>query len=222
MGATNTRTRPPCSPDGHLNQQRRCSSSKASPPTTPDNGCNRIRTELMCPICHDLLIKTVVISECGHAFCGPCLRVWLGKSRTCPECRAEVKLEPTRCRVFDTLVEKIVPASPTGTRVRRVAEWNAQPDQPPIMSHLICSPKSPRAGWVAEYAIESELCSCCGIEADTGSVMLVKRTMGIDVARFRLRCCQRQLGHASFNLAVNTNHLRPMDVANFRNIPMSA
>lgn len=189
-------------------------------PRTPER-CKRMRCQLTCPICHDLLIKTVVLSECGHAFCDPCLRQWLQTSRTCPECRAEVKTEPTRCRVFDGLVEQIVPESPTGTRARRVSEWNARPDQPPILNQPSCSPRSPVSGWAAEYASSPEACACCGLETPVGSVVLVKRA-GACVSRFRLRCCKRQLCHSAFNSRVDTGRLRPVDIAEFRGIPMSA
>jgi hypothetical protein len=188
-------------------------------PRTPER-CRQMRRKLTCSICHDLLIKTVILSECGHAFCDPCLRQWLPKSRTCPECRAEVKSEPTRCRVFDGLVEHIVPESPTGTRVRRVTEWNARPDQPPILNQPSCLIRSPVSGWMAEYASAPEGCECCGLEIPTGAVALVKRA-GTTISRFRLRCCKRQLCHSAFNLRVDTRRLRPLDVAEFRSIPLS-
>lgn len=42
-----------------------------------------------CPICLEAFegAKRTVEGACGHRFCDPCLRTWLGRSNQCPTCR---------------------------------------------------------------------------------------------------------------------------------------
>uniref|UniRef100_A0A023EYX1 Putative ring finger n=1 Tax=Triatoma infestans TaxID=30076 RepID=A0A023EYX1_TRIIF len=49
---------------------------------------------IQCNICSDLITQTAVSDiiglTCGHIFHGLCLRTWLDRSATCPQCRARI------------------------------------------------------------------------------------------------------------------------------------
>lgn len=46
-----------------------------------------------CPICGDTLEKAVMVKCCQNVFCGSCIFGWLQGHKTCPYCRAAVKLK---------------------------------------------------------------------------------------------------------------------------------
>ncbi len=45
--------------------------------------------EWRCPICWDML-RDVLVTECGHRFCGSCIKRALGYNKECPSCRAPI------------------------------------------------------------------------------------------------------------------------------------
>ncbi|XP_078508677.1 crk-like protein isoform X3 [Lissotriton helveticus] len=64
--------------------------------------------DLICSICLELFCKPVIL-ECGHNFCGDCIRqVWQGKKVfSCPECRQEFAHQKFIAnRVLGNLAEK--------------------------------------------------------------------------------------------------------------------
>uniref|UniRef100_A0A182Y308 RING-type domain-containing protein n=1 Tax=Anopheles stephensi TaxID=30069 RepID=A0A182Y308_ANOST len=44
-------------------------------------------TEVICPICWELLAGNICITCCGHLFHADCLLQWFDCSKTCPQCR---------------------------------------------------------------------------------------------------------------------------------------
>ena len=50
-----------------------------------------ISEHLYCPICQDVFNYPYALM-CGHVFCKNCISEWLGKNRTCPECRTHVDM----------------------------------------------------------------------------------------------------------------------------------
>ena len=193
----------------------------------------RLRDELLCPICHEFIIDAVVLSECGHTFCKACLSQWINTKHTCPECRANVRTKPTRCRVFDSLVNQLVPESPTGTSLKRISEWRSRSMNETTPAHAVGTPPKtspqrpssyrPETQWSAEYASPGDVCTCCGIRVNNGSLILVKQIVDqsgqyISTDRYMMRCCRKQIAHIAFNQLVSTSLLRPVDVAEFRNM----
>ena len=73
--------------------------------------------ESECPLCHELLVKTVALHPCGHSFCGECAETYLktttttsstapnasSKKSECPSCRSEIR-GFTRNRTVDTMI----------------------------------------------------------------------------------------------------------------------
>jgi hypothetical protein len=66
---------------------------------------NPICTELECPICGDIF-DNVVETPCCHAcYCRTCIKDWIAKSSSCPDCRATIQVllvvedESALCRV---------------------------------------------------------------------------------------------------------------------------
>ncbi|XP_026327739.1 E3 ubiquitin-protein ligase TRAIP-like [Hyposmocoma kahamanoa] len=45
-----------------------------------------------CIICKEILISDVASGPCGHMFHNNCIKQWIQKSATCPQCRAKVTL----------------------------------------------------------------------------------------------------------------------------------
>ncbi|XP_068855295.1 E3 ubiquitin-protein ligase RING1 [Aphelocoma coerulescens] len=82
-----------------------------------------LHSELMCPICLDMLKNTMTTKECLHRFCSDCIVTALRSgNKECPTCRKENKECPT-CRKklvskrslrpdpnFDALISKIYPS----------------------------------------------------------------------------------------------------------------
>lgn len=71
-----------------------------------------LHSELMCPICLDMLKKTMTTKECLHRFCSDCIITALRSgNKECPTCRKKLvskrSLRPDPN--FDLLISKIYP-----------------------------------------------------------------------------------------------------------------
>lgn len=72
-----------------------------------------LHSELMCPICLDMLKKTMTTKECLHRFCSDCIVTALRSgNKECPTCRKKLvskrSLRPDPN--FDLLISKIYPS----------------------------------------------------------------------------------------------------------------
>ena len=72
-----------------------------------------LHSELMCPICLDMLKNTRTTKECLHRFCQECITTALRSgNKECPTCRKKLvskrSLRPDPN--FDALIEKIYPS----------------------------------------------------------------------------------------------------------------
>lgn len=72
-----------------------------------------LHSELMCPICLDMLKNTMTTKECLHRFCQECIITALRSgNKECPTCRKKLvskrSLRPDPN--FDTLISKIYPS----------------------------------------------------------------------------------------------------------------
>ncbi|KAH1015344.1 hypothetical protein HUJ05_013084 [Dendroctonus ponderosae] len=72
-----------------------------------------LHSELMCPICLDMLKKTMTTKECLHRFCSECIITALRSgNKECPTCRKKLvskrslRADPN----FDLLIAKIYPS----------------------------------------------------------------------------------------------------------------
>lgn len=72
-----------------------------------------LQSELMCPICLDMLKKTMTTKECLHRFCSECIITALRSgNKECPTCRKKLvskrslRADPN----FDLLISKIYPS----------------------------------------------------------------------------------------------------------------
>lgn len=43
-----------------------------------------------CPICLNIIKKSINLSKCGHTFCKQCIHKWLKYSKSCPICRTKI------------------------------------------------------------------------------------------------------------------------------------
>jgi len=71
-----------------------------------------LHSELMCPICLDMLTNTMTTKECLHRFCHDCIITALrAGNKECPTCRKKLisKRSLRRDPNFDSLIEKIYP-----------------------------------------------------------------------------------------------------------------
>ena len=55
---------------------------------------NTIGDEEPCAICQDPLSVPLTLPNCSHTFCEHCIHQWLSRNRSCPLCRAPVRLLP--------------------------------------------------------------------------------------------------------------------------------
>ena len=60
--------------------------------------------DLKCPICLDWICDCHKV-QCGHMFCGSCIKQWLKQRRTCPMCRANVKARTVPCHEVDRVID---------------------------------------------------------------------------------------------------------------------
>ncbi|OXA50555.1 E3 ubiquitin-protein ligase RING2 [Folsomia candida] len=72
-----------------------------------------LHSELMCPICLDMLHETMTTKECLHRFCAECIITALRSgNKECPTCRKKLvsKRSLRRDPNFDMLISKIYPS----------------------------------------------------------------------------------------------------------------
>ncbi|XP_012688372.1 E3 ubiquitin-protein ligase RING2-A isoform X2 [Clupea harengus] len=72
-----------------------------------------LHSELMCPICLDMLKKTMTTKECLHRFCNDCIVTALRSgNKECPTCRKKLvsKRSLRHDPNFDALISKIYPS----------------------------------------------------------------------------------------------------------------
>ncbi|XP_028819798.1 E3 ubiquitin-protein ligase RING2-A-like isoform X2 [Denticeps clupeoides] len=72
-----------------------------------------LHSELMCPICLDMLKKTMTTKECLHRFCNDCIVTALRSgNKECPTCRKKLvsKRSLRQDPNFDALISKIYPS----------------------------------------------------------------------------------------------------------------
>ncbi|KAK5133076.1 hypothetical protein LTR08_008186 [Meristemomyces frigidus] len=72
---------------------------------TLNTDIDAMRHLVTCQVCHRFMYEPYALS-CGHTYCYSCLSQWLGSNRkkTCPDCRAEIRLQPTPSYVIRELV----------------------------------------------------------------------------------------------------------------------
>ena len=69
-----------------------------------------IITDMECPICLSIIDNTHVVPDCGHRFCGDCIKKSLRTCKNeCPSCRAPIKTKRSLRQddLFDHLVSSI-------------------------------------------------------------------------------------------------------------------
>jgi len=102
-----------------------------------NNLANLLRTELKCPVCHDLFIQPETL-ECGHVACSHCLRQWQAARVCCPVCRARSG-RGRPCRTTAALCDVLAQALPLtlrrerkhNTALREKARLEAEARPPP-------------------------------------------------------------------------------------------
>ncbi|KAI8391708.1 uncharacterized protein BYT42DRAFT_205105 [Radiomyces spectabilis] len=53
------------------------------------NHTNRLKEDLSCPICQDIM-KEAFITSCGHSYCHSCITKYIDANPYCPLCRTEI------------------------------------------------------------------------------------------------------------------------------------
>lgn len=100
-----------------------------------------LHSELMCPICLDMLKKTMTTKECLHRFCSDCIITALRSgNKECPTCRKKLvskrSLRPDPN--FDLLISKIYPsrAEYEEHQERVLAKFNQSHSQAALVSSI--------------------------------------------------------------------------------------
>ncbi|XP_075249045.1 uncharacterized protein LOC142341748 [Convolutriloba macropyga] len=96
-----------------------------------------LHSELMCPICLDVMSNTMTTKECLHRFCSECIITALRNgNKECPTCRNKLvsKRSLRRDPNFDALISKICPSSnnegENGTNGHNGSFMNSPVDSP--------------------------------------------------------------------------------------------
>ncbi|KAG8822490.1 hypothetical protein FRC19_005861 [Serendipita sp. 401] len=114
------------------------------------------KDHFQCQICLDILDQPWTLSPCGHIACLSCLYGWFTtpgidedpdelqnarhRTKTCPQCRAEIKIAPTPCFVLKNMIEELQLAGLL--------------ERPPAVSNSVPSGENP---WLKVFG---ESCSC--------------------------------------------------------------
>ncbi|XP_065341029.1 E3 ubiquitin-protein ligase RING1 [Cloeon dipterum] len=100
-----------------------------------------LHSELMCPICLDMLKKTMTTKECLHRFCSDCIITALRSgNKECPTCRKKLvskrSLRPDPN--FDSLIQKIYPSRDEyeAHQERVMAKLNKSHSQAALMNSI--------------------------------------------------------------------------------------
>ncbi|XP_012262564.2 E3 ubiquitin-protein ligase RING1-like isoform X2 [Athalia rosae] len=100
-----------------------------------------LHSELMCPICLDMLKKTMTTKECLHRFCSDCIITALRSgNKECPTCRKKLvskrSLRPDPN--FDLLIQKIYPSRDEyeAHQERALAKLNESHSQAAMVSSI--------------------------------------------------------------------------------------
>ncbi|XP_055586718.1 E3 ubiquitin-protein ligase RING1 isoform X2 [Uranotaenia lowii] len=100
-----------------------------------------LHSELMCPICLDMLKKTMTTKECLHRFCSDCIITALRSgNKECPTCRKKLvskrSLRPDPN--FDLLISKIYPSRDEyeAHQERVLAQFNQSHSQQALMHSI--------------------------------------------------------------------------------------
>ncbi|XP_014242701.1 E3 ubiquitin-protein ligase RING2-like [Cimex lectularius] len=100
-----------------------------------------LHSELMCPICLDMLKKTMTTKECLHRFCSDCIITALRSgNKECPTCRKKLvskrSLRPDPN--FDLLISKIYPSRDEyeAHQVRVLEKLNKSHSQAALMNSI--------------------------------------------------------------------------------------
>ncbi|KAG0240328.1 hypothetical protein BGW41_007041 [Actinomortierella wolfii] len=79
----------PVDEDDHISKKAKLESKSD---VTEASGCdNQIESELECGICHEIMVRPLVLQPCLHSFCRACCKMWLDVHRDCPLCRKVVR-----------------------------------------------------------------------------------------------------------------------------------
>lgn len=100
-----------------------------------------LHSELMCPICLDMLKKTMTTKECLHRFCSDCIITALRSgNKECPTCRKKLvskrSLRPDPN--FDHLISKIYPSREEyeANQERLLAKFNQSHSQASLVNSI--------------------------------------------------------------------------------------
>lgn len=108
-----------------------------------------------CPICIDDLKTSddIVCTLCGHIYHSQCLKAWLSKSKTCPECRCSLESKRPFKKIFPNETDDSHPVKISQKRKIEMLEARVESlekelaDQKKINKDLMKKrPKSPPKG----------------------------------------------------------------------------
>ena len=74
---------------------------------------NKVISELICPICLDIMNNTMIVMECLHRFCSDCIQKCLRQTKhECPSCRVHISSRRAlrRDENFDRLIQLLAPS----------------------------------------------------------------------------------------------------------------
>ena len=100
-----------------------------------------LHSELMCPICLDMLKTTMTTKECLHRFCQECITTALRSgNKECPTCRKKLvsRRSLRRDPTFDALIAKIYPnrAEYEAHQERVLAKMNKHHSTDALMNNI--------------------------------------------------------------------------------------
>lgn len=92
----------------HIHDGRNCHHEQSL--RTLHSDMESMRQLITCKMCYRFLYEPYGLS-CGHTYCYSCLAQWMCNSKTCPDCRAKVKEQPTPTFLVREMVRVFVARS---------------------------------------------------------------------------------------------------------------
>ncbi|KAG1885623.1 hypothetical protein F4604DRAFT_1727191 [Suillus subluteus] len=107
---------------------------------TTNNMLEGFETEIMCPICFDIMVAAHLCNPCGHSCCGECAQAWISQNKASPACAVcRAALFPTKPLLpnysLDAVVQQYIRVLAVSGRSEwqekgdRLAEWRKRHDK---------------------------------------------------------------------------------------------
>ncbi|XP_042304490.1 zinc finger protein RFP-like [Sceloporus undulatus] len=118
--------------------------------------------EATCPICLHFFQEPVILAQCGHTFCRPCLTQWASISSACPRCKKKPGSQPPKGHFSPNwplasivgIAQRLQEEEAQRREAEQAQRGRCSQHQAPL--HLFCREDQTSLCWVCSKAKEHE------------------------------------------------------------------